>query len=94
MYEWIKRNHSSIPREQALVHRLASLDPSLSDAPPQEQPAHVPSLEPAAANSSEPHILEDVSHIKPKKDPTLDKSDVVTPTESSPSERRPIPPVS
>ncbi|KAL6988964.1 hypothetical protein U1Q18_014714, partial [Sarracenia purpurea var. burkii] len=80
--------------EQAPVHRLASLDPSLSDAPPQEQPAPVASQEPAAANSSEPQIQEDVSLTEPEKDPALDKSDAVTPTESSATERRHVPPVS
>ncbi|KAL6954487.1 hypothetical protein U1Q18_049035, partial [Sarracenia purpurea var. burkii] len=52
------------------------------------------SPEPAAANSSEQQVQEDVSHVELEKDPPLDKDGVIVVAESSPSERRLVPPVS
>ncbi|KAL6993375.1 hypothetical protein U1Q18_011492 [Sarracenia purpurea var. burkii] len=52
------------------------------------------SAEPAAAISSEPQVQEDMSHVEPEEDPPLDKDGAIVAAECSPSERRPIPPVS
>ncbi|KAL6962669.1 hypothetical protein U1Q18_037628 [Sarracenia purpurea var. burkii] len=52
------------------------------------------SAEPATAISSEPQVQEDISHVEPEEDPPLDKDGAIVVGESSPSERRLVPPLS
>ncbi|KAL6961779.1 hypothetical protein U1Q18_046322 [Sarracenia purpurea var. burkii] len=52
------------------------------------------SAEPATAISSEPQLQEDISHVEPEEDPPLDKDGAIVVGESSPSERRLVPPLS
>ncbi|KAL6960217.1 hypothetical protein U1Q18_045513, partial [Sarracenia purpurea var. burkii] len=52
------------------------------------------SPEPATAISSEPQVQEDISHVEPEEDPPLNKDGAIVAGESSPSERRLVPPVS
>ncbi|KAL6980883.1 hypothetical protein U1Q18_022518 [Sarracenia purpurea var. burkii] len=76
------------------VHVLSPTLPSQQQHTTMAASTSAQSLEPAAANSSEQQVQEDVSHVEPEKDPPLDKDGVIVAPESSPSERRLVPSVS